>query len=516
MATYTFRTGDLPKLDVDTDRGTDFKAWQQQWQAYRSLSGLGGETAAKQVQALQLCFSRDTLNIVENLSLTTTQKKDQGQIIAALKQYVERRVNETIERRNLRQRVQLVGESFDDFLVSLRDLAKTCNFCSNECLQKALRDQVIEGLQDGETIQELLQVRDLTLDQAITKCRGLEAAKKSRTQIQGAAEVNAFQRPPHSQVTCTGCGNLAHEGGRKKCPAHGQVCRNCGKIGHFSRVCRQRTLATKGKPKVSTSQMNTLSTNPPTELPLVQLTHVERGSINPAPTVKMQVTTSNGQADIRILPDSGADICAAGPTFVQALGEHMNNLAHSDVAPKAVNGSTLRPLGKIPNVVFQVSGKTTREDVHIYNSISGALISWAAAKTLGILPKHYPTPGTRINSVEMSPAEPAKQSSTFSTDEETDQVDRAGTSTYETHAIPTVDQIISEFPSVFDGQIRTMPGEKFHISLTQGARPFCVTTPRTIPFAYCEKLKQEIDLLVTQGVITPVTEPTDVGKSLLG
>ena len=38
---------------------------------------------------------------------------------------------------------------------------------------------------------------------------------------------------------------------------------------------------------------------------------------------------------------------------------------------------------------------------------------------------------------------------------------------------------------------------------------FCVTTPRTIPFAYRDKLKNEIDLLTSQGIITPVTEPTE-------
>ncbi len=54
-----------------------------------------------------------------------------------------------------------------------------------------------------------------------------------------------------------------------------------------------------------------------------------------------------------------------------------------------------------------------------------------------------------------------------------------------------------------------MPGEKFHISLTDDARPFCVTTPRTIPFAYRDKLKQEVDLLVNQGIITPITESTE-------
>ena len=97
MAAYVFRTSDLPKLDLDTDRGTDFHAWHHQWLAYRSLSGLADEPAAKQVQALQLCFSRETLNVVENIGLSTDEKKDQAQIIAALRRYVDGQVNETIE-----------------------------------------------------------------------------------------------------------------------------------------------------------------------------------------------------------------------------------------------------------------------------------------------------------------------------------------------------------------------------------------------------------------------------------
>ena len=87
MAMYVFRTSDLPKLDLNIDKGTDFHAWHEQWLAYHSLSGLGAETPAKQVQALRLCFSRDTLNIVDNFGLTIHQRKDQAQIIAALKAY---------------------------------------------------------------------------------------------------------------------------------------------------------------------------------------------------------------------------------------------------------------------------------------------------------------------------------------------------------------------------------------------------------------------------------------------
>jgi len=38
---YIFRQGDLPKLDVQVDCGSDFTAWKAQWESYMSLSGLG-------------------------------------------------------------------------------------------------------------------------------------------------------------------------------------------------------------------------------------------------------------------------------------------------------------------------------------------------------------------------------------------------------------------------------------------------------------------------------------------
>lgn len=82
---YTYPTSDLAKLDLDTDRGTDFQACYQHRLAYHSILGLSGESADRLVQAFQLCFSRETLNIVDNLGLTNAQKKDKTHIIAALK-----------------------------------------------------------------------------------------------------------------------------------------------------------------------------------------------------------------------------------------------------------------------------------------------------------------------------------------------------------------------------------------------------------------------------------------------
>ena len=71
------------------------------------------------------------------------------------------------------------------------------------------------------------------------------------------------------------------------------------------------------------------------------------------------------------------------------------------------------------------------------------------------------------------------------------------------------DKLILEFPSVFDGQIKSMDGEQFRIQLVEGAKPFCIHMPRAIPFAYHEKLRDELDLLQSQGIIAPVTTPTE-------
>ena len=69
--------------------------------------------------------------------------------------------------------------------------------------------------------------------------------------------------------------------------------------------------------------------------------------------------------------------------------------------------------------------------------------------------------------------------------------------------------IRADYPEVFHGQIKTIKGEQFHISLTENAKPFCVHTPQAIPFTYRDKLKDELDLLKSQNIIAPVTEPME-------
>ena len=255
-------------------------------------------------------------------------------------------------------------------------------------------------------------------------------------------------------------------------------------MGHFGRVCRGRRLP----PPPPTHPQNPptvtpLGTRAISATPLMASTKLRPPlTFEPAPTISIHMLSLNGKATVEALPDSGADICVAGTALLQQLHEHPDNLLPSTITPRAVNGTTMNPIGKLP-VMLLLGTHTHTDDFHIYPNVTGTLLSWKAAKGLTILPEHYPNPPPTITPPRLAVATANEP-------------------------VPTLN-VKREFPSVFDGQINTMDGEEFHITLTEDAQPFCVNTPRAIPFAFRDKLKAELDFLQDQGIITPVTEPTE-------
>ena len=142
---YVFWQTDLPKLDIQVDRGVNFEAWKAQWTSYSTLSGLVNEWAQTKVQVL--CLSQENLTVVNNLGLTEEQKQDATAITTALKRHINGQINECVERHNLRSRTQQPGESFDNFLIALCELVKMCNFCSEQCIQKTYETRSSRGYQ---------------------------------------------------------------------------------------------------------------------------------------------------------------------------------------------------------------------------------------------------------------------------------------------------------------------------------------------------------------------------------
>ena len=107
----------------------------------------------------------------------------------------------------------------------------------------------------------------------------------------------------------------------------------------------------------------------------LQLYKVQETVTEPAPKITVQISSSTGTRNLNILPDSEADISAAGQEVLEYLGQHVDNILPS----RTVNGLSMIPLGKVP-VTIKLGKQTYQDGLHIYPGVPGALISWKAAR----------------------------------------------------------------------------------------------------------------------------------------
>lgn len=386
---YTFRQSDLPMLDLESgNTKKSFEIWKKRWEAYVDLSGLQNESAVRQSRVLQFCFQDETINVIENSGLNQDEKEDPEMILQVLKRYVEGQINIQMERSHFHKAKQQGEETIQDFVIHLRMLAATCDFCNEECKQKAIVGQMIQGVNDPDIVTELLKVKDISLEQALNSATSIEDSKTKRHEIRGeVSSINAFKdtqnkkrdemsSKKYQRGKCYKCGE---KHAWRKCPAYGIECKKCRMIGHFEKMC-----------KSTETQSNALRRE-------VNLVHKNKDN-PPAPKVKMSCKYKK-VANIAMLPDTGSDLCAASPAFVRALGGRVKNLHKVDIAPKAINGNNIKVLGKIP-VEFQIKGNKTREEVFIFEKVNNPVLSWMACKRLGIVSKHFPRPQKMVNTTE--------------------------------------------------------------------------------------------------------------------
>ena len=275
---------------------------------------------------------------------------------------------------------------------------KTCNLCNDACTQKSLRDQIIKGLLNGDTVEHVLHENDLSLDKTVHIRQAQEAAKKQRAAIQQVPgyfheSVAALKTHPQkkkftSQPLCPGCGAQPHPAGCSQCPAYHVSCHNCKKLGNFSRVCHSKPIQPHPL-RLSTSTLQSIQSDNSLskQAGLSNIHHVT--STDPAPKLKIDITYLNDATTKAVLPDSGADILSAGTSILSQLNEHIGKLLPSSVIPKAANGAEIHPAGRLL-VCFKIGNKEHLDDLHIYPNVTGTLMFWKTCKELGILPNCYP------------------------------------------------------------------------------------------------------------------------------
>ncbi|UYV69790.1 hypothetical protein LAZ67_7000738, partial [Cordylochernes scorpioides] len=124
------------------------------------------------------------------------EKENYEQTKMALDKYFTPHKNVVTERFKFRQRVQKDDESIDNYLISLRELSKSCEFGNLEA--DMIRDQIIEKCNNKKLKEKLLQQENLTLSKTIDIARMLEISRKEIRLLepQNDQTLNRVQNKP--------------------------------------------------------------------------------------------------------------------------------------------------------------------------------------------------------------------------------------------------------------------------------------------------------------------------------
>ena len=269
------------------------------------------------------------------------------------------------------------------------------------------KDQFLHGLQN-ETLQTdlLAKASQLqTIKDIVKHAEAFETAVHDQSQLLTLAEAQAaqiltyrrnkqqskrFPQPTTKQV-CSECGRKNHGvvgalPHHSHCPAWGKLCQTRKKPKHFALVCR--------KP----SETNAIIDSPQLETGSL-IAHVQYNSANDIFTssdalqkIKANVLPELPNASvvtICIFPDSGANICLAGPKHLHQMGVQPSQLHTCNKAVKAVGGSTLICKGWLP-ARFEVEGHVTKQPVYICEKVNRLYFSNQGCVQVNILSCDYP------------------------------------------------------------------------------------------------------------------------------
>ena len=384
------------------------------------------------------------------------------------------------ERYKFYSRSQKQNETVADFVAGIKRLAHTCDFGNQ--LNDMLRDRFVMGLQSEATQHILLAESNLTFQRAVEIATAREAAHRD-VQAMGHQHVHKVfvkhkNKQPSQQVPkqnnrdakqanvktkpklpCTGCGQKHW---RNDCPYKHVECYLCKKKGHLQKMCFQA--------KKTNSQVNSLTMQTP-EQSFVPNTcdsydyifTVNNNKVNPI-LMNLLLNDVNVQFEV----DTGAARSLMSKETYEKIWPNKFNrpvLNETLVNLKVYGGSSLRVEGEVKVDIKLSNCADTKCTAALLITADGgpSLLGRDLLKALNLTE-------VKLNSINAS-----------------------------THS-----QLLADYPELFSPGLGCLKDHVVTIDVDQSVSPkYCKA--RTVPYALRDSVDQELDRLVREGIISPIT-----------
>ena len=458
----------------DFTKPTLWPEWKERFLRYRTATKLTAEDGDVQVSCLIYAMGREADKIFSSFHFPDPEegspdpRNDFEGVIQKFDAHFIPKTNVIHERGKFYGRNQQAGETVEQFLRALRDLASTCQFGARE--DEDIRDRLVLGLLDTDVSQRLQLESDLTLTTAIDTARHYELVK---AQIQNqrnrsvATVVNrghSSAHRPNSQgargahgggnrggknaENARTCGKCGRQHPRDRCPAKGKRCMKCQKINHFAAVCRSS----------QSQSVHEVVDHVQEEVEMLNLGSVD--DISTEPPWRVTLRLCGRETSFKI--DTGADVSVISNAVYQSL-QPRPSLKKSKVVLQGPGG-IIKNEGEFTATVRRHSQSFSFR-CFVVNTETDNLLSREAATQMQL-----------VQRLEEIGAEH---------DEHDD------------------DPLYSELNS------KPVECDPVRITLTDDHKPYAINVARRVAIPLMKKVKDELQRLKNANIITEVEEPTD-------
>ena len=246
-----------PFLALPGEPPIPWSRWHESFETFVAAIGLTGAAEARRRAVLIHSLGNEGQRIFRTLGPAPTYTD----YITLLAGHFAAPQSVMVRRIIFRQRRQRPGESVHQYVTDLRCLASLCKF--NALEDEMIRDQLAEHTVNPKLREKLFMAPDdLPLSKAVELAFQLESAAQLASRLAAPdpapphatslAQTVAPSAQPYSdfEINVAGhqgatarrprgnCGSSSHPSRAPACPAVGQRCKRCGRMNHFSRVCR--------------------------------------------------------------------------------------------------------------------------------------------------------------------------------------------------------------------------------------------------------------------------------------